>query len=98
MLRILERIKAIAGVCCSYPYEVLNLLNNYGGGRTKLLNNYVIESEEGTDCIKAHDEYDLFSICYDITENRIIVNYRTKPDPSDMAYIGANDGNAKIQE
>lgn len=90
MLRITEKIKAIAGICCSYPYEVVNLLNNYGGGRTKLLNNYVIESEEDVDCIKTHEEYDLFSICYDVIENRIIVNYRNKPDPSECYKHGCN--------
>lgn len=90
MLRITEKIKAIGRVCCSYPYEVLNLLNNYGGGRTKLLNNYVIETEEGVDYINTHDEYDLFSICYDVTENRIIVNYRTKPDPAEWCEHGCN--------
>lgn len=78
MMRITEKIKAIGRVCCSYPYEVLNLLNNYGGGRTKLLDKYVVEIQDDADYIKVHDEYDLVSICYDVTENRIIVNYRVR--------------------
>lgn len=90
MISIPEKIKTIASVCCLYPYEVVNLLNNYGGGRTKLLNNYVIESEDGVDCINTHDEYDLVSICYDVTENRIIVNYRAKPDPAEWYEHGCN--------
>lgn len=89
-LSIPEKIKAIASVCCSYPYEVVNLLNNYGGGRTKLLDKYVIEIQDDADYIKVYEEYDLFSICYDNTEDRIIVNYRIKRDPSEWYEHGCN--------
>lgn len=81
---MLGKIKAIAETLCSYPFDVLVVFNTKRLERFKLAE-YAINSEKDLEQVKLSEQADVYSICYDASENRIIVNLKDKPE-QDLGY------------
>ena len=76
---MLEKIKVIAETLCNHPFRVLVVFNTKRLERFKLAE-YTINSEKDLEQVKLSEQTDVLSVCYDVSENRIILNLKDKPE------------------
>lgn len=76
---MLDKIKVIAETLCNYPFDVLVVFNTKRLERFKLAE-YAINSEKDLEQVKLSEQTDVLSVCYDASENKIIVNLKDKQD------------------
>lgn len=74
---MLNKIKAVSNIFCEYPFRVLILRNTFMLERF-VIAEYVITEEDDIKQIKFPEDLELYTICYEVSENRIIVNFRDK--------------------
>lgn len=72
------KIRILAETMCQYPFRVLVVRNGLDYRRT-VLSSVTVSSRKDLDTLVLPDtDLELYSVCYDAPENRIVVNYREK--------------------
>ena len=77
-LGLTAKIRILAETMCQYPFRVLVVRNGLDYRRT-VLSSVTVSSRKDLDALVLLDtDLELYSVCYDAPENRIVVNYREK--------------------